>query len=250
MLEADFARVDTGGDGSIDFEELLKHVSLLELLSLLLFLLFVTLGREDKAEAYFILYAQIVLNGLSELLDFLRWRNFDGLGYAGRGLGRGVDLLLPILFLALLVRLGLSDMSAKGVDDRYFWLVLGLRPCRLRRGWDLITDSHNNGRPIPKPRLVKHGSVLLQDIAAFHLKDKSLWDDGSQLSPSRRLLFNKLLKTLYLDLGVGLDGNRVRKFGKLYVEDKGIMLLPTYLSLQGRIGRQHRVMVSMMTPQV
>jgi len=29
----------------VDFEELLKHVSLLELLSLLLFLLFVTLGR-------------------------------------------------------------------------------------------------------------------------------------------------------------------------------------------------------------
>ena len=61
------------------------------------------------------------------MLDFLRWRNFDGLGYAGRGLGRGVDLLLGILFLCLLVRLGLSDMSAKGVDDRYFWLVLGLR---------------------------------------------------------------------------------------------------------------------------
>lgn len=159
-------------------------------------------------------------------------------------------MLLAILFFSLLVRLGFSDMSAKGVDDRYFGLVLGLRPCRLRRGRDLITDSHNNGRPIPKPRLVKHGSVLLQDIAAFHLKDKSLWDDGSQLSPSRRLLFNKLLKTLYLDLGVGLDGNRVRKFGKLYVEDKGIMLLPTNLSLQGRIGRQHRVMVSMMTPQV
>ena len=57
----------------VDFEELLKNVSLLELLCLLLFLLFVTLGREDKAEAYFILYAQIVLNGLSELLDFLRW---------------------------------------------------------------------------------------------------------------------------------------------------------------------------------
>ena len=112
----------------VDFEELLKNISLLELLSLLLFLLFMTLGREDKAEAYFILYAQIVLNGLSELLDFLRWRNFDGLGYAGRSLGRCVDLLLAILFLALLVRLGLSDMSAKGVDHRYFRLVLGLRP--------------------------------------------------------------------------------------------------------------------------
>lgn len=127
------------------------------------------------------------------MLDFLRWRNFDGLGYAGRGLGRGVDLLLGILFLAILVRLGLSDMSAKGVDHRYFGLVLGLHPCRLRGRRDLITDSHNNGRPIPQPRLVKHGSVLLQDIAAFHLEDKSLGDDGSQLSPNRRLLFNKLL---------------------------------------------------------
>ena len=112
----------------VDFEELLKNVSLLELLCLLLFLLFVTLGREDKAEAYFVLYAQIVLNGLSELLDFLRWRNFDGLGYAGRGLGRGVDLLLAILFFSLLVRLGLSDMNAKCIDHRHFRLVLCLRP--------------------------------------------------------------------------------------------------------------------------
>ena len=62
-----------------------------------------TLGWQDKAEANFFLYAQIVLNGLSELLDFLRWRNFDGLGYTGRSLGRGVDLLLSILFFTILV---------------------------------------------------------------------------------------------------------------------------------------------------
>ena len=160
----------------IKFRELIPF---LDLFFIFLFLLFSGSTDEVELDVYLFLDAELLLNGLSQLLDF-EW----GLELNESLLSCFLNLRTCVNYLTSILRL-LSCLdnfmlASEGIYDRNFWFVFSRLSlsCRLS-GWrptcSLLSNGDDNTAVVLNSCVIKLSRILFKGVSTFNMKQDAIY---------------------------------------------------------------------------